>query len=57
MTTQSQLSTFNFENSVIRVIAVNGEPWFVAKDVCDAIGIDNNRKALLALDDDEKGNG
>lgn len=53
--TSTQLSTFNFENSAIRVIAVNGEPWFVAKDVCDAIGIDNNRKALLALDDDEKG--
>ncbi|AHG83075.1 Antirepressor protein Ant [Bibersteinia trehalosi USDA-ARS-USMARC-189] len=55
ISTQSQLSTFNFENSAIRVIAVSGEPWFVAKDVCDAIGIDNNRKALLALDDDEKG--
>ncbi|WP_084493767.1 BRO family protein [Mannheimia granulomatis] len=53
--TQSQLSTFNFENSAIRVIAINGESWFIAKDVCDAIGIDNNRKALLALDDDEKG--
>ncbi|EFA28052.1 hypothetical protein HAINFHK1212_1303, partial [Haemophilus influenzae HK1212] len=34
---------------------INNEPWFVAKDVCDAIGIDNNRKALLALDEDEKG--
>lgn len=52
---QTQLSTFNFENSAIRIIAINGEPWFIAKDVCDAIGIDNNRKALLALDDDEKG--
>lgn len=55
ITTQTQLSTFNFENSAIRIIAINGEPWFIAKDVCDAIGIDNNRKALLALDDDEKG--
>lgn len=55
ITTQTQLSTFNFENSAIRVIAVNGEPWFVAKDVCDAIGLSNSRMALLALDDDEKG--
>lgn len=55
ITTQTQLSIFNFENSAIRIIAINGEPWFIAKDVCDAIGIDNNRKALLALDDDEKG--
>ncbi|MCT8655935.1 Bro-N domain-containing protein [Glaesserella parasuis] len=55
MSQSTQLSTFNFEQSSIRVIAVNNEPWFVAKDVCDAIGIDNNRKALLALDEDEKG--
>lgn len=32
----------------------NGEPWFVAKDVCDALGIANNRDAIKALDDDEK---
>ena len=55
MTNQTQLSTFNFEESSIRVVSINNEPWFIAKDVCDAIGIDNNRKALLALDDDEKG--
>lgn len=54
MTTQSKLSTFNFENSVIRVIAVNGEPWFVAKDLCDTLGIVNSRDALSKLDDDEK---
>lgn len=55
ITTQSQLSTFNFENSVIRVIAVNGEPWFIAKDVCEATGISNYRDAIERLDDDEKG--
>ncbi|OBX07846.1 antirepressor [Gallibacterium salpingitidis] len=55
MTNQTQLSTFNFEESSIRVVSINNEPWFIAKDVCEAIGIDNNRKALLALDDDEKG--
>ena len=32
----------------------SGEPWFVAKDVCDALGIANNRDAIKALDDDEK---
>ncbi|KAA9835922.1 hypothetical protein G5692_26950, partial [Escherichia coli] len=29
--------------------------WFVAKDVCDALALTNSRKALTALDDDEKG--
>lgn len=55
MSNQSQLSTYNFESHTIRTLAINNEPWFIAKDVCDAIGIDNNRKALLALDEDEKG--
>ncbi|WP_423802741.1 BRO-N domain-containing protein [Pasteurella langaaensis] len=49
------VSNFNFGEASIRVVSINGEPWFVAKDICDAIGIENNRKALLVLDDDEKG--
>lgn len=31
----------------------SGEPWFVAKDVCNALGID--KTAASRLDDDEKG--
>ena len=54
ITTQTQLSTFNFETQQIRVIAVNGKPWFVAKDLCDTLGILNPSKAILNLDDDEK---
>lgn len=30
------------------------EPWFVAKDVCDCLGIKNNRDAVSRLDEDEK---
>ncbi|ACX80317.1 putative antirepressor protein Ant [Aggregatibacter phage S1249] len=55
MTTQTQLCTFNFESKSIRTLAINNEPWFVAKDVCDAINLTNSRMSLLALDDDEKG--
>ena len=33
----------------------DGEPWFVAKDVCDILGIDNPSQAVGRLDDDEKG--
>lgn len=33
----------------------DGEPWFVAKDVCDALTLENSRKATASLDDDEKG--
>ena len=33
----------------------DGEPWFVAVDVCDALGIGNSRDATARLDSDEKG--
>ena len=51
------LQVFNFnekESTPIRVQVINKEPWFVAKDVCDALTIGNNRDAVSLLDDDEK---
>ncbi|WP_434063312.1 BRO-N domain-containing protein [Escherichia coli] len=53
--TQNDFTIFKFGDSEIRVINKCGEPWFVAKDVCDALALTNSRKALTALDDDEKG--
>ena len=55
MTIQSQLSTFKFESNSIRTLAINNEPWFIAKDLCDAINISNYRDAIEKLDEDEKG--
>ena len=47
---------FNFESSNVRVtMGENGEPMFVAADVCQALTIDNHRNVLARLDDDEKG--
>ena len=47
-----------FENSefgAVRVVDVNGEPWFVAKDVCCVLGIEWKGSATMGpLDDDEK---
>ena len=54
-TTQNKLATFTFEQHSIRTIVIKEEPWFIAKDVCDAIGLTNSRMSLLALDEDEKG--
>lgn len=36
----------------IRALSVDGEPWFVAKDVCDALGIRTDTVRII-LDDDE----
>lgn len=55
MTTQKNTSVFSFESQAdIRAIIIDGAPWFIALDVCHALGIANNRDALLKLDDDEK---
>lgn len=35
---KQQASIFNFEDKAVRVIEKDGEPWFVAKDVCDVLG-------------------
>lgn len=39
----------------VRTVTQNGEPWFVAADVCRALEIRNNRDAMERLDADEKG--
>jgi len=44
-----------FENMNIRSTTINDNPWFVAKDVCGELEIDNSRQALSRLDEDEKG--
>lgn len=46
--------TFNPANQPVRVEIRDNEPWFVAKDVCEALTISNNRDAVALLDDDEK---
>ena len=44
------------ENVSIRTTMIDGEPWFVAKDVCMLLDLSNSRDILAkVLDDDEKG--
>lgn len=37
---------FQFEGHDVRAIAINGEPWFVGKDVAEALGYGNPRSAV-----------
>ncbi|WP_313698130.1 BRO family protein [Pantoea sp.] len=56
MKTQTYPSTFNFESSAsIRAFSINGAPWFIAKDVCKALGIAHSGSAMRVLDSEEKG--
>jgi prophage antirepressor-like protein len=45
---------FEYGNAQVRTVTVGGEPWFVAKDVCDALSITNQGNAVARLDEDEK---
>ena len=47
-----------FENEAfgkMRTLNLNGEPWFVAADVCKALELGNPSMTVERLDDDEKG--
>jgi prophage antirepressor-like protein len=46
--------TFPETATAVRVVTIDGEPWWIAKDVCDAIGITKYRDATAQLDDDER---
>lgn len=53
-TGQVEVFSFSQEKSPIRVQLIKGEPWFVAKDVCEVLGIVNHKDAVSRLDEDEK---
>ena len=44
----------NEEFGKVRVVMIDGEPWFVAADACRILEINNPSQALTRLDDDEK---
>ncbi|HDS3906678.1 TPA: ORF6C domain-containing protein [Staphylococcus aureus] len=41
-----ELQTFNFEELPVRTLEVDGEPYFIGKDVTDILGYANGRDAL-----------
>lgn len=50
----SALSVFDFKSQEVRVLSVEGKPWFVAKDICSILEVKNVSEALSRLDTDEK---
>jgi prophage antirepressor-like protein len=49
----TSLTQFVFNSQQVRIISVNGDPWFVASDVCKILDVTNVSKALSRLDDEE----
>ena len=49
------LQVFSYNGRELRTVEVNGDVWFVAKDVCEILDIQNIRQNTATLDEDEKG--
>ena len=51
----NEIQRFDFKGASLRTLTDEaGEPWFVAKDVCDILEISNPSDVLKRLDDDER---
>ncbi|MCJ5871406.1 anti-repressor protein [Klebsiella michiganensis] len=56
MSEQTAPTVFSFESTVnIRMVMIDQRPYFVAQDVCSALGIQSVDVALRKVDSDEKG--
>jgi prophage antirepressor-like protein len=52
---ENKINLFNYNNNTkIRTVSINGEIWFVAKDICDVLEISNSRDALSNLSEKMK---
>lgn len=50
----NDIQVFDFEDNAVHVVDIDGEPWFVAADVCRVLEIQNPTDAVKNLDDDEQ---
>lgn len=50
----NELTVFDFKGNDVRTLTMDGEPYFVGKDVCKAFGDTNHKRSLSRLDDNDK---
>lgn len=51
----NELQVFNNEEfGSVRIVEINGEPWFIAADVCRSLDLSNPTTSMERLDEDEK---
>lgn len=51
----NEFQTFNFDYSVVRAITINGDPYFIGKEIAEILGYTNPQKAIRDhVDDDDK---
>ena len=50
-----EFKEFDYTTQGVRIAEVDGEVWFVLKDICDILYVKSYRNIANQLDDDEKG--
>ena len=50
----SELKIFNYKNNEVRTTIQDGEVWWVLKDVCKILGLNDVHKVALRLEKDER---
>ncbi|TES56173.1 phage antirepressor [Halalkalibacterium halodurans] len=53
---QQLQKVFNYHDAELRTVIIDGEVWFVAKDVCEILELSNPTRAVSRLDKDERSN-
>ena len=51
----NELKIFNYKEASVRTVQIDGEPWFVLKDVCEVLRIENHKDVAKRLELDEVG--
>ena len=49
----NDMQIFTYNSNEVRTVELNGEPWFVLKDVCEVLGIADHKVTARRLDADE----
>lgn len=51
-----ELKVWNYNNSEVRTVNINNEPWWVLTDVCKVLELSNATKVAQRLEEDERSN-
>lgn len=49
----NDMQIFTYNSNEVRTVEMNGEPWFVLKDVCEVLGLTDTGRTAERLDPDE----
>lgn len=49
----SDIQVFTYQSNEVRTVELDGEPWFVLKDVCQILGIADHKVTARRLEEDE----